>query len=123
MIRTTKRVRASLSAHLNSWRQNKLGPEHPGTIVTLNSLAWILANAQDEKLRDAARAVELAQAAVAAAPKAPQFRLTLGIARYRTGAWPEAIADLEGAIQLRKPDDNDNATEAFFLAMARWQLG
>jgi hypothetical protein len=48
---------------------------------------------------------------------------TLGTARYRTGDWKGAVADLEEAIGLRNPDHPHNAYNGFVLAMAHWQLG
>jgi hypothetical protein len=56
-------------------------------------------------------------------PKTADFVGTLGTARYRTGDWKGAIADLEKAIGLRAPDDPMNANVGFFLAMAHWRLG
>jgi tetratricopeptide (TPR) repeat protein len=65
----------------------------------------------------------LATKAVAGNPKEADFRGTLGTARYRAGDWKAAIADMEQAISLRKPDDSENAHDGFFLGMAHWQLG
>ena len=56
-------------------------------------------------------------------PTEAGFRGTLGTARYRTGDWKGAIADLEKAIGLSNPYHPYNATNGFFLAMAHWHLG
>jgi tetratricopeptide (TPR) repeat protein len=101
----------------------KLGPDHHDTPISMNNLAWTLATTPDVKLRDPRRAVELAAKAAQAEPTTDGHRGTLGTARYRAGDWKGAIADLEQAIGLRKPDDPRNANEGFFLAMAHWQLG
>jgi tetratricopeptide (TPR) repeat protein len=100
----------------------KLGPDHPHTLVAMSNLAMLLANFADAKLRDPVRALALATEAVQKSPQTADYRGTLGATRYRTGDWKGAIADLEQAIRLRKPDDTDNVANAFFLAMAHWQL-
>ncbi len=104
-------------------RKTKLGSDHRDTLTSMNHLAWFLATATNVDFRDPQRAVELAAQAAAKSPKNAGYRGTLGSARYRAGDWKGAIADLEQAISLRKPDDPANANEGFFLAMAHWQLG
>jgi serine/threonine protein kinase/tetratricopeptide (TPR) repeat protein len=102
----------------------KLGPEHPDTLNSMQNLASLLATASDVKLRDPPRAVELAKKVVALKPKQPGAWGALGSARYQTGDWKGASADLEKAIGLRRPDDRGpNADEGFFLAMAYWKMG
>jgi eukaryotic-like serine/threonine-protein kinase len=104
-------------------RKAKLGPDHSRTLASMNDLAQLLATVSDVKSRDPQQAIELATQAVEKSPKTADYRGTLGIARYRTGDWKGAIADLEQAISLGKPDDPVNANQGFFLAMAHWQLG
>ncbi len=104
-------------------RKAKLGPDHPHTILSMNDLAWCLATIPNEKLRDPARAVELAGRAAEARPDDPSVRGTLGTARYRAGQWKGAIEDLAKALEGRKPDDPNNAKEGFVIAMAHCQLG
>ena len=104
-------------------QQAKYGPDHPGTAWTTNFLAWTLAIASDAKFRDPPRAVELAEKAVKAQPNNPDFRGTLGTARYRTRDWKGAIADLEKAVGIRGPNNPNGSQDGFFLAMAHWQLG
>jgi tetratricopeptide (TPR) repeat protein len=101
----------------------KLGPDHPDTARTTHFLAWTLATAADAKFRDPPRAVELAEKGVKASPSNATHWRTLGTARYRTGNWKGAIADLEKAVGLRGSDNPNAATDGFFLAMAHWQLG
>lgn len=115
----------ALRLHEETWRrrQEKLGPERPETLESMNHLAWILATASDEKVRDPKRAMELARAAVAKRPENANHRTTLGVARYRLGDWKGAIADLEEAVARRGQDNVNNAASGFFLAMAYWQLG
>jgi serine/threonine protein kinase len=103
--------------------QAKLGPDHVDTIWTMNQFAWTLSTASDAKFRDPLRAVELAEKAVKASPKTPDFRGTLGTAQFRARNWKGAITDLEKAVGLRGPDNPNASLEGFFLAMAYWQLG
>src|SRR5262249_13887946 len=53
-------------------------------------------------------------------PQAPKFLTTLGMAHYRAGDWPAAIAALERSMQPSKEGD---AFTWLFLAMARWENG
>jgi tetratricopeptide (TPR) repeat protein len=101
----------------------KLGPDRPDTLLKMNNVAMVLATASDVKLRDVPRALELARKAAELSPKRADFRDTYGIARYRSGDWQGASADLEKAIGMRTPEDPQNADAGFFLAMAYWQLG
>jgi serine/threonine protein kinase/Tfp pilus assembly protein PilF len=90
----------------------------------LRALAWHLATDPDPSARDPRRAVELAKEAIARASKGVYFFGTLGVAYYRTGEYPAAITQLEKSIKLRGHENpRVNAIEAFFLAMAHWQLG
>jgi serine/threonine protein kinase/tetratricopeptide (TPR) repeat protein len=100
----------------------KLGPDHPDTLVSMNNLAWSLATSPDEDLRDPERAVEYATRAVELAPSNACYRGTLGSARYSSGDWKGAIAELERAIDLRNAEDEANASDGFFLAMAHWRI-
>jgi tetratricopeptide (TPR) repeat protein len=87
----------------------------------LNNLAWTLAAAPSfPELRDAPRAVELAEKAVELAPEVWDYWNTLGAARYRAGSWKAAIAALEQSMAL---GGGGNSIDWFFLAMARWQMG
>jgi tetratricopeptide (TPR) repeat protein len=108
--------------------QRTLGPEHPGTLTSMNALAWLLATAADRKLRDPARAVELAKEVVSHTPKSSAYQdtlgaewNTLGAAQYAAGNWKEAITALDKSMGLR--DGGGDSNDWFFLAMAHWQLG
>jgi tetratricopeptide (TPR) repeat protein len=86
----------------------------------LNNLSWFLATSHFCELRDARRAVELAQKAVELAPEDGTYWNTLGAAQYRTGSWQAAIAAFEKSMAL---GGGGNSFDWFFLAMAHWQLG
>lgn len=89
----------------------KLKYQHPNFSA---DLAWWLATWPDEKLRDPRRAIELAKEAIKVQSNNPGHWSNLGTAHYRAGNWPEAVAALEKY--------NDHVHDAFFLAMAHWQL-
>jgi serine/threonine protein kinase/Flp pilus assembly protein TadD len=86
----------------------------------LNNFAWFLATCPQSSFRDAARAISLAQRAVAQTPACGDCWNTLGVAHYRAGHWKEAVTTLQQSVQLRNGGDG---FDWFFLAMAYWQLG
>jgi len=86
----------------------------------LNRLAWFLATSRDSRLRDPARALELARKAVAKAPQAGGMWNTLGAAHYNAGAWDEAIKALWRSVELTS---GGSRADWLFLAMAHWQKG
>ncbi|MEQ1826989.1 MAG: tetratricopeptide repeat protein [Pirellula sp.] len=91
----------------------------PNYVRAINGLAWLLATSSDPKLRDPAKAVELAMNAVQLEPPNGNSLNTLGVAQYRSGRWKEAIDSLEKSIKL---SDKSFSIDGFFLAMAYWQL-
>jgi WD40 repeat protein/tetratricopeptide (TPR) repeat protein len=86
-----------------------------------NNMAWVLATAPDPALRDPLGAVELACKAVDLAPRSGHCQNTLGVARYRIGAWEGAIAALSIAEELEP--GRALGFNGFFIAMAHWRLG
>jgi tetratricopeptide (TPR) repeat protein len=123
--------------NVNAWHGRGLGHRRLGqygkavadyeTALTLapaharahSSLAWVLANCPETKLRDPGRAVELAQKAVRLAPKSGMYWNTLGVAHYRAGNWTAAVAALDEAVELHHGGD---AVDHLFLAMAYRKL-
>ena len=85
-----------------------------------NNLAWFLAANPEPRLRDAARAVRLAQKAADVQSQSPDYKNTLGVAHYRNGNYRAAITELESAVNLRW---GGNTVDWLFLAMAHWRLG
>ena len=79
-----------------------------------------MATCPDEKFRDPARAIELAKEAVRLTSTDAYFWNTLGVAHYRHKDWQAAIDALTKAEGLAP--GKDFAWNAFFLAMAHWQL-
>jgi eukaryotic-like serine/threonine-protein kinase len=93
----------------------------PTDAESLNNLAWLLATCPELKVRAAAKAVALAQKAVDLDPKDGSYWNTLGVARYRAGDCKAAVAALLRSKELL--GEKELAFNAFFLAMAHWQLG
>jgi serine/threonine protein kinase/Tfp pilus assembly protein PilF len=93
----------------------------PDYAEALNDFAWFLATCPKVEFRDAARAVEHAAKAVELAPRSASTRNTLGVAQYRARNWKTAIETLEKAEELAP--GTYFTFNAFFLAMAHWQLG
>jgi serine/threonine protein kinase/WD40 repeat protein len=87
----------------------------------LNNQARPLATHPEAKLRDPARAVELAHKAVDLCPKQAMYWNTLGVAHYSAGHWKDAIEALTKSMELQK--GKLESFDTFFLAMAHWQLG
>src|SRR5262249_35940247 len=105
----------------------------------LNSVAWELATCADPRLRDPAKAVDLAKKVVDLSirqgddrDKPGRGRLgnywnTLGVAHYQAGNLEEAIAALQKSLEIAKEfangDDSRYVCEDWlFLAMANWKL-
>jgi serine/threonine protein kinase/WD40 repeat protein len=91
----------------------------PEDALAQNNFAWLLATCPDAKLREPARAVELAQRAVKLKAKAATYWNTLGVAQYRKKDYKEAIDSLNKSTAMQ----GENAVDGFFLAMAHWKLG
>jgi tetratricopeptide (TPR) repeat protein len=101
----------------NVSKASEITHPHP---LRQSKLAWLLATSPDARLRNADRAVELAQQTVEQSPKVGIFWKTLGVAQYRAGDWKAAVESLEKASEL---GCYANDPGWFFLAMAHWQLG
>jgi tetratricopeptide (TPR) repeat protein len=83
---------------------------------TYNFSAWSLAKS------DPAKAVALAQKAVALSPQSARYWFTLGVSQYRAADWRAAVATLDKSKELAPLKDLDKASD-FFLSIALWQLG
>src|SRR5262249_7870386 len=94
---------------------------YPSNSHALREFAWALAVCPLESLRDPARAVSLAQKAVALFRDGPEV-ITLGAAQYRAGDYRSALANLNFATR-RLSNPLPQSADLFFRAMARWRLG
>ena len=102
----------------------------PDTPAFQGILAWHLATHPDATKRDPRRAVELAGRSVQAAPTDLQPWHVLGVARYRIGDGPGAVAALQEALKLPAEVDDEGhgpwfvrGHVLFFLAMAQQKIG
>ncbi len=86
----------------------EINPKH---LEACNNLAWVLATASDDTVRDPIRAVELAQKAIELDPKHTDFFNTLGVAYYRAGHWQDAIQWLNKSTQA---NNGGSAFDWFF---------
>jgi serine/threonine protein kinase len=93
---------------------------HPDVAAAQNAVAWSLATCADPASRDHARAVELAEKAVAQAPRNGAYWNTLGVARYRAGDAKGTVEALQKSITLQQGGDS---ADWLFLAMAQQKLG
>jgi len=87
----------------------------------LNYVAWDLIMFPERANADMQRALRSAEEAVSLAPDEGNYYNTLGVARYRTGDWKGAIEALRTSMELGHWAGL--SFDAFFLAMAHWQLG
>jgi tetratricopeptide (TPR) repeat protein len=83
-----------------------------------NDVSWYLATAENPSNRDPALAVELAKRALKLNDRGDWN--TLGVARYRTGDYKQALVDLE---KSAAQGDELTSYNAFFMAMAHHHLG
>lgn len=84
--------RGDMDAAMRHFRQSE--QLNPGTAVTLNNIAYIMAQSPDADLQ---QALTMANQAVEMAPQAAPFRDTRGQILTRLERWSEAISDLEYA--------------------------
>jgi len=113
-------------ANLKQWDKaiadcSKATELEPKNAQANNNLAWFLATRAETRLQHPIRAVELAKKTVELAANEGMFWNTLGVAHYRAGDWKAATAALKKSDELLK--GNELSFNAFFLAMAHWQLG
>jgi tetratricopeptide (TPR) repeat protein/serine/threonine protein kinase len=91
------------------------------TPLSINNTAWRLATDPKPDQRDPSSAVDLAKLALAREPHNGVFMNTLGTAYYRAGNWQATIDTLKEADELYQ--GQFFSSDAFFIAMACWQLG
>jgi serine/threonine protein kinase len=107
-------------AYARTAELHRLALPHDAGGDALNRYAAFLLDCPDTTLRDPELAVRCAEQAVARAPADGQFWNTLGVARYRTGAWEDSVVALKKALALGYESD---AEDGFVLAMALWRTG
>jgi serine/threonine protein kinase len=85
-----------------------------------SQLAFLLCDCQETELRDPIRALALAMHALSLVPQQREFWITVGLAHYRVGEWPQARAALEKAMALGA---GGGAHEWLLLALIAWRQG
>jgi tetratricopeptide (TPR) repeat protein len=105
---------------INDYRQAvKLAPQSPRS---LNGLAWLLATAKDERLRNGAEAVDLATQAVGLSASA-QNRDTLAAAYAAAGRFDDAVAEQGRAIELLRKEGQEKSVADFEERLALYREG
>jgi tetratricopeptide (TPR) repeat protein len=92
----------------------------PDVPLYVRELAAVLAKCPVVELRDTERAVELAERASHLAPEESASWYTLGLAQYRAGNFPAALAALK---EWEEQSAGSDSREWFLLAITCWQLG
>jgi serine/threonine protein kinase/tetratricopeptide (TPR) repeat protein len=92
----------------------------PNSAESRLDLSGLLADCPDPRLRDPARAVELARKAVDQSPHLVDAWDALGVALYRAGAAKEAIPPLKRSVEMTS---GGGVRTWFFLAMALGKAG
>lgn len=116
--------RSAIYARLGDWDKllqdyERLRVLQPDRADVNNTLARELSTCPDPKYHDPARAVALAEKAVALAPDVAAYWNTLGIARYRARDWRGSVKALFRSMQLSQARD---VSDWLFLAMVQWRL-
>jgi len=75
----------------------------PNNHIALNNLAWLLSTCEDERFRDASKAIQLAEKAVLLNESA-QLLDTLAESYAAAGKWAEAAAASTRALQKATQD-------------------
>jgi serine/threonine protein kinase len=107
-------------AYARTAELHRLALPHDQGGDALNRFAAFLLECPETTVRDPALAVRCAEQAVARAPTEGKFWNTLGVARYRIGAWAESVVALKKALALGYASD---AEDGFVLAMVLWRTG
>lgn len=96
----------------------------PGSVLAQNNLAWLLATAAESKLRDGAKAVQLAEQAVLATDgNNPVFLHTLAAAYAENGEFDKAVAAAKEALQIADANGVSSLAESLRDKIALYQSG
>ena len=96
----------------------------PDKVSALNSLAWLLATAADDSVRDGKRAVQLGEAANALAGNDnPAILHTLAAAYAEAGRFDEALQTARRAMKLASRADNNAVYNAIRDELPLYELG
>ena len=94
----------------------------PSDLAILNNLAWLLAAAPESRLRDGARAVQLAlEASRSSGGNSPVILHTLAAAYAQAGQFPDAVQTAQKALQLAKAQSNAALAEGLPREIALYE--
>jgi tetratricopeptide (TPR) repeat protein len=97
---------------------------NPDDTETMNNMAWILATSPDPMIRDGAKAVALAERAVAlTANKEQRVVATLAAAYAETGRFPEAVKTAQRALQLALNEGNNARADSIRSQITLYESG
>ena len=97
---------------------------HQNDPTLLNDLAWMLATAPEDSLRDGKRALELAlQADKSAGGNEPAILGTLAAACAETGDYPRALETARRALALAKKSGNEGNVAGLMREIALYEAG
>jgi len=93
-------------------------------VSALNILAWLLATASDDSVRDGKRAVQLAERAnTLAGNNDPTILHTLAAAYAEAGRFDEALQTARQAMKLASRADNNAVYNAIHDELPLYELG
>ncbi|MCA9214251.1 MAG: hypothetical protein KDB27_14365, partial [Planctomycetales bacterium] len=123
-------VRVNLAAAMHSAGQiadatqeyQKVLAAEPDSMDAANNLAWILATTTDERLRDAAQALRLAQSVVDCDDgRQPSTLDTLSVAYAATGDRESAIRIARVALQIAQLRQDESLAEKISERLRRYE--
>lgn len=125
---------ACLQLGLVLWRQRQYAnarrqieaalARKPDWALALERLAWLLATAPDEQVRDGQRAVDLAQRArKLAGPGQPQVWNALAAAHAESGNFPEAVKAAQQAIEVARGGKQNELLGEYQQRLRLYQAG
>jgi tetratricopeptide (TPR) repeat protein len=100
----------------------KLAETLPESLPQLNGASWIVVREPGADAAAYQRALRQAEAACRLAPNDADYLVTLGVAYYRVGKYPEAVATLEKSLP-RLSSRGADACDLYFLALCHHRLG
>jgi tetratricopeptide (TPR) repeat protein len=89
----------------------------------LKNMAWVLATSPEPRIRDGAKAVELAERAYRADTTNPFIAATLAAAYAECGRFPEAIREAERALRLANDSGNGALADLVRTEIALYETG
>src|SRR5438477_6772165 len=96
----------------------------PDKVIALNSLAWVLATAADDSVRDGKRAIQLAERAnMLTGNNDPTILHTLAAAYAEAGRFGEALQTARRAMKLANRTDNNTVYNAIRDELPLYELG